>query len=126
MNFLNKSKQKLFITFAFLFALASIYHLAAVFFKIHPDVSGSSAARNILFVIINFICVYGMLKRPAWFIYCFPALLVQQLYSHGSGLINSWNEKGKMDWLSLIVVLILPVIMFFLIKDLKRKKIQRR
>ncbi len=96
--------------------------MAAVFFKVHPDESGSSAARNILFVIINFICVYGMLKRPAWFIYCFLLLLVQQFYSHGSGLIDGWNEIGKMDWLSLIVVLILPVIMFFLVKDLKDKK----
>src|SRR5436309_2141551 len=97
MRLMIKNSPKLFIAFAFLFLLAAIYHLAAVFFKIHPDESGSSASRNILFAVINLICVYGIIKRPKWFVFAFAILLVQQYFSHGISLYDYWTEENKID-----------------------------
>ena len=113
-----KQKQTIFMVFAILFGITALYHLVAVFYNIND----STPIRNLIFVVINTICIYGILKRPKWFVYFFAALFVQQCYSHGTDLYKTWMEKGKLDWISLLDLVILPTILFFLIKDWREKK----
>jgi len=105
--------NKIFIVFAVFFAVSAIYHLVALFFKINT----SPLWRNLLFIVINLLVAYGLLKRPAYFIYLFILLMLQQFYSHGSDLVNLWNLQHKLDWMSLLVFIILPVIFVFLLLD---------
>ena len=83
------------------------------FFKVNT----SPLWRNILFIVINLLVAYGLLKRPSYFLYVFVLLMIQQFYSHGSDLVNLWNIQHKIDWMSLLVIVILPVILIFLILD---------
>jgi hypothetical protein len=110
-------KKIFFIVFAAFFVLSAIYHLVGLF--IH--VNDSPFWRNLLFVVINSFVAWGLLKRPSYFIYLFILLMIQQIYSHGSDLINLWNDHHKLDWLSLLVIVILPVMLVFLIIDRKGK-----
>jgi hypothetical protein len=105
--------NKIFIVFAVFFAVSAIYHLVALFFKINT----SPLWRNLLFIVINLLVAYGLLKRPPYFIYLFILLMIQQFYSHGSDLVNLWNQQHKLDWMSLLVFIILPVIFVFLLLD---------
>ena len=118
MSLTIKQKQNIFIVFAMLFGITTVYHLIAVFFKIND----STQLRNLIFVGINIICIYGILKRPKWFVFFFATLFVQQCYSHGTDLYKIWMEKGKIDWISILDLVMLPTILFFLIEDFKKKK----
>ena len=75
--------------------------------------------------IVNLFVAYCLLKRFLWFIYLFVLLMFQQFYSHGSDLINLWSLQHKIDWMSLLVLVILPTIFVFLILDRlgKRKEL---
>jgi uncharacterized membrane protein YphA (DoxX/SURF4 family) len=73
--------------------------------------------------VINLLVAYGLLKRPSYFLYLFILLMIQQFYSHGSDLVNLWNIQHKIDWMSLLVIVIFPVILIFLILD-KRGKLK--
>ena len=115
-----KRRETIFKVFAVFFLITAIYHMVAVFFKINA----SSIFRNILFMVINLFCVYGLLKRPAYFVYLFCVLLVQQCFSHGKDLLNNWHN-GKIDWISILVLVSMPVMLFYLIKDLKNKKLAK-
>ena len=106
-------KNTLFVVFAIFFIIPAIYHLVAVFYQLNT----SPIWRNLLFVGINLFGAYGVLKRPAYFLYFFAALLLQQFYSHGSDLIDMWDLQHKIDWISLSVLVVMPVIFVFLILD---------
>jgi len=105
--------KKIFIVFAVFFILSAVYHLSAVFLRINE----SPVWRNLLFTAINLFTAYGLLKRPSWFIYLFTVLVIQQFYSHGLDLLNRWNLHHKIDWISLAVLVIMPVIFAFLLAD---------
>lgn len=103
----------IFIVFAVFFILSAVYHLVAVFARVND----SPVWRNLLFTGINLFVAWCLLKRPPWFIYLFAVLLIQQIYSHGSDFLTLWNAQHKIDWMSLGVVLIMPVIFVFLLLD---------
>ena len=113
----TKQTRIIFIVFAIMFGTTAMYHFGAVFFKLND----STQLRNIVFVVINLVCIYGVLKRPLWFIYFFSVLFIQQSYSHGISLFVTY-KSGKMDWISILDLVLLPVILFFLISDLRKKK----
>lgn len=106
-------KNTLFIAFAIFFLVASVYHIVAIFFKINT----SPIWRNILFIFINLFTAWGLWKRPSLFIYFFAALMLQQLYSHGSDLINEWTLQNKIDYISILVLLLMPTIFVLLFLD---------
>lgn len=118
MFFSQKARTVLFKVFAALFFCVAIYHLVSVFYK----TDDSPVWRHLLFVAINLFCVYGFLKRPAYFVYFVALLLVQQYYSHGTHLVNFWIEKRRIDWPDVLVLLLLPVSLICLTEDRKMKK----
>jgi len=115
MIFSDNTRGKLFNGFAVLLALVAIYHFIGVLYK----VDDTPVWRHLLFAGINIFCIYGVLKRPDYFIYFFRLLLVQQYYSHGSYMIKIWQERKQIHWISVLDLLLLPVAFICLIEDHK-------
>jgi len=118
MLFSAKTRAALFIVFAVLATIAALYHLTGVFYTI----DATPGWRHILFVIINLFCVYGVLKRPAFFTWFWGVLLVQQYYSHGLYLLKMWHEQQKIHWISVADLLLLPIVLVCLIEDRRNQK----
>ena len=106
-------KNIIFIIFAVLFIIAALYHIVALFVKVND----SPLWRNLLFTVICLFVAFCLWKRFQWFIYVFFLLMIQQFYSHGSDLISLWQTQHKIDWISVVVLLILPTIFVFLLLD---------
>jgi hypothetical protein len=105
--------KKIFIVFAVFFIISAVYHLVAAFFKVNE----SPVWRNLLFTGINLFAAWGLVKRPPWFILIFFFLMLQQLYSHGTDFINLWQLHHKIDWMSAMVLVMMPSIFVFLLLD---------
>lgn len=110
------AKKFSFVLFALLAFAAALYH---IYGAIKPFDS-TSAWRHILFIGINIICMYGLLKRPVWFVLLFGILTLQQLYSHGLHFITLL-KKGEFIWIDFCVLLLLPLIFVLLLIDKKSK-----
>ena len=115
----EKFRRIIFIVFAVLSLVVAAYHLVAI---INRDAE-SPDWRHALFMAINLFCAYGFLKRPEFFVYFFGLLLVQQLYSHGTYLVEYWNTRNAIHWMSVFVPLLMPVAFIFLINDRKARAI---
>jgi hypothetical protein len=114
---MNKSVvNNLFIGLAILPIFAAFYHFIGIFYKLNS----SPVWRHILFIVINIVCVYGLLNRPLWFIFFFFLLLIQQLYSHGGDILWHWQHEHRIDWISVGVVILMPAIFVLLLWDRKR------
>jgi hypothetical protein len=103
--------------FAGLAVITSTYHTVALFCKVNE----SGFWRNLVFVIIGIFCIYGFLKRPKYFIYFYIILLIQQYYSHGRHLINSLTTEHRIHWISLMVLVFMPLGLIYLWLERKRK-----
>ena len=109
------ARQNLFRFFAILALGAAAYHLAAY---IHPAFSsGGSPARHAVFVVLDVLCAWLLLKRPLWFVFAFAAAAVQVVWSHGTHAWHLLQNEERYDWLSIAVVLTVPVVFFFLAID---------
>ena len=117
MLFSAKTRSVLFVLFAMVFILAAIYHLVLTVYK----VDDTPVWRHLLFVVIDLFCAYGSLKRSKYFLYFIAPLLIQQYYSHGTYLINMWNEKRQIHWISVFDLLLFPIGLICLIEDYKMK-----
>ncbi|MEO7312424.1 MAG: hypothetical protein ABIX01_18625 [Chitinophagaceae bacterium] len=109
----DKKAHSLFYIYAFGFVIVALYHVNRYFFT--P--AAESATRHLVFVGICTICVFGLLKRPAWFLYFFGALTLQQIYGHGSHLLHQWNGLHTVNYIDLGVVVMTPVIFVSLIRN---------
>lgn len=118
MLFSQKSRNVLFKVFAVLASMTAIYHLLGLFYKVDE----SPIWRHLVFVVINLFCIYGILERPKYFVYLVALLLIQQYYSHGTYLINLWNSKKQIHWISIIDLLLLPIALICLFEDSAMKK----
>src|ERR1700709_2714456 len=108
------SRDGFFLVFRIIGVFIGFYHANKYFF---PE--GEDAFRHLVFVGISAIGVYGLWKRPYWFIYFFCALMLQQFYSHGGSAIKQWQIKHTIDWVSIAIVLLMPVIFIALLKEKK-------
>lgn len=117
MLFSEKTRAIFFKVFAALSFFAAIYHFVDVFYKVND----ATIWRHLLFVLINLFCVYGILKRPKYFVYLAALLLIQQYYSHGTYMVNMWIEKKQIHWISVFDLLLLPIGLICLIEDCKMK-----
>lgn len=122
MLFTEKIRKSLFVVFSILTVLIAVYHFLAIFTRFDD----SPVWRHSLFVGINLFCAYGFLKRPKYFVYFTAMLLVQQYYSHGIYLVRLWIDKNQLHWLSVFVLILLPIALICLIDDYKMKKAGNR
>jgi hypothetical protein len=113
----NKASQILFMVFAALAFAAMLYHTVGA---VQPF-DATPAWRHTLFIGICTICIYGLLKRPKWFVWFFGILTVQQLYSHGSHFIKLLQEN-KLNLIDAAVLLLTPLVFILLLLDKKSKQ----
>jgi len=101
--------------------VVALYHVIGIFYPINS----SPPWRHFSFTCVSLFCSYGFAKRPKYFIYFFFLLLVQQYYSHGGYLLSQWFDYGKIDWISLVLLLLLPILFYSLLMDRKSQKAAR-
>ena len=115
---MSRYRPLLFRIAALLAFAAAVYHLIGLFYP----VNAAPAWRHLLFVFIDSLCAYGLIKRPKYFVYFFFLFLVQQFYTHGGRLLSEWNDYHRIDWISISVLIFMPVVFFNLILELKDKR----
>ena len=107
---MNKKKRNiLFVAFAGAALLAAVYHIKEIFYPTET----TPAWRHALFICINIICIYGMLKRPVWFTWFIGLLTLQQWYSHGSYAIKLWQQEHQIHWISIVDIILLPLLLTY-------------
>jgi len=111
-----KHQPKIFIAFAVLAFAAMLYHTIGA---VQPF-DATPVWRHVLFIGICTICIYGLLKRPQWFVWFFAILTIQQLYSHGRHFIQLLQE-GKLNLIDAAVLLLTPLLFILLWRDRKSK-----
>jgi len=98
-----------------LFGVAAIYHLAVILL---PSIDqGSSPERHAVFIAINVAVAVGLFVRPRFFFWLFTALGLQQLHSHGSTLVREWFVAHRLDWQSVLVLVIIPLTWWLLLAE---------
>ena len=116
----KKTLQIIFIVFAVMAFCALVFHVKEIFYpteKTPAIISLYVVCRHFVFVLINCICIYGLLKRPKWFVWFVGLLTLQQWYSHGSYAVELWQTAHKIHWISLGVIVLLPILFILLIFD---------
>jgi hypothetical protein len=115
-NFLRLHTDKIFILAAVVAVFTAIYHMR------YAGVTQQSVMRrHMVFTGINMVLIFLFLKRPAWFVYLFAILTVQQLYSHGSRFMR-YLSNHEIDWLSVGVLVFMPFLLYLLILENRSKK----
>ena len=94
--------------------------LAIVYSQVQTNKTIPNQIKEAKFISINGICIYGFLKRPEWFIWFVGLLTLQQWYSHGSYAIELWQEKHVIYWISVGIIVLMPVAFVLLL--LERRK----
>jgi hypothetical protein len=118
----KKTFNIIFTVFALLACCALIYHVKEIISpskKTFAIISLIGSSRHVVFALINCICIYGILKRPVWFIWFLGLLTLQQWYSHGSYLIEYWRTSHHLHWISLAVIVLMPLLLYLLILEKK-------
>ncbi|MGN6618410.1 MAG: hypothetical protein ACTHJ5_14650 [Ilyomonas sp.] len=113
MTFINAHRNFIIRIITVIFLVAAIYHFVALFVHLND----LPLWRQTLFVFVDLFFALAINYLPGYFLFLFVLLLIEQLYSHGNRLINIWVERKEIDWLSLLVLLFLPLVFFFLFFD---------
>ena len=116
-----KKRDIPFILFALFFLGAAVFHTIGAFTpSLRPDTAQN---RHIIFIFINALSFYFVLRRPFLAIPYFALLTLQQIYSHGSHLLGVWQEQNQIDWIDVGVIILLPLIFVLVTRDvLKRRR----
>jgi uncharacterized membrane protein YfcA len=93
----------------------ALFHITGIFvtFDISPW------WRHLLFACICWFIAYAWIKQFAIQPYFIALLFIQQCTTHGVSVIRTWNDQHKIDWKS-VVILLLLIILF--IRSLTNKK----
>lgn len=103
--------------FAACFGAAALFHGLAI---VWPAIAEPSPDwRHALFVAINAGCALGFLLRPRGFAGLFAILTAQQLWSHGTYLVQVWRSRERVDWASVVVLLAMPLGLTLLLRDVR-------
>ena len=103
-----------YIVFAAMFGVATMYHfIGALGFAFYL----SPQWRHAFWVVVDGGMASAMLHPRPWMIAPLAAITVWSLYSHGWIMFLVWRVTGQIQWLSLAVVIVLPVMLAQLICD---------
>ena len=92
---------------AFLFVGAAFFHASHIVAPEAGDPSGP--LRHTLFVAINLGVAACLWLRPSALRLIFGVLVIQQVASHGSTAWRLWTEHATVDYLSIGVVVVMPL-----------------
>ncbi len=106
--------------FAACFGAAGLFHGLAILW---PAIAEPSPAwRHALFVAINAGCALGFLVRSRGFAGLFAILTAQQLWSHGTYLVEVWRSQRRVDWASVVVLVAMPLGLTLLLRDARGRR----
>jgi hypothetical protein len=86
---------------------AAAFHVVRVLAPLEGDTS--SPLRHALFAVVDALMGVGLLTRPPGFSFWFGLFVLQQVYSHGIAALRAWLDRGAIDVLSLVIVVLLPL-----------------
>jgi hypothetical protein len=112
----KKALNIIFYAFAIISFIAMLCHIKGIFYP----TTLTPAWRHGVFVFINILSIYGVIKRPKWFIWFAAILTLQQWYSHGSFALHLWQTENKIHWISIADIILLSLLLTLLIIE-KRK-----
>lgn len=98
-------KEKTDFLFGMMFCVAALYHFLGIFFKVNE----ASVLRHATFAVIDLYCLYGFLYRHSLFNLFFSVLTAHQLFTHGLYLFTLWNLEQEIHWISLAVLILMPI-----------------
>jgi hypothetical protein len=99
---------------AVVLAAAALFHAVACFVPVAQD---SPPWRHALFALIDAAVALGLIFRPRGFALVFGFLVAQQLLSHGAALWHAFATEGRVDWISVGVLLTLPALLVALLRS---------
>ena len=101
------------------FGVVTLYHLAVI---VRPSFSdGGSRLRHGVFVAVDALVALGLFARPPLFFWFFTALSLQQLQSHGGALFHGWAVMHRIDWQSVLVLLVVPLTWTLLLSEYRHR-----
>jgi hypothetical protein len=89
------------------FALAALYHLAALSIPVFAKIAyspGYSPLRHVTFVILDSLGAFLFLTRPRWFIWPYLILTLQVLQGHGVRAWQTLVQEHHLNWIDAITV----------------------
>lgn len=105
------------------FFAAAIFHAAAL---VKPTIAEPEPAWfHATFVVVNFLLVAGVLRRPRGFTLAFALYMIQQLVEHGTRGFRIAIEEHRLDWASLVSILFVPIVFALLVADARAKRAHR-
>jgi hypothetical protein len=104
-----------------LFVITAGFHVAAI---VSPGLAPDSPPlRHAVFVLVNLLVAVGLLwRRPRSafafaFALVFSLLTLQQIESHGLALVSAFRDEGRIDWVSIGVLLVMPLTAYALLRQ---------
>ncbi|WP_394846346.1 hypothetical protein LZC95_02640 [Pendulispora brunnea] len=99
-------------------ALAPIFVCAALFhvYRVVAPVPDEPTWRHALFIGLNLLIAAGLWYEPRRLLVPFGLLTAQQLMSHGGSLYTVWHMEHAIDWPSIGVLVLMPVVFVLLLR----------
>ncbi len=104
---------------------AAFYHATAIAMPEFGRLAyppGYPLWRHIVFVLIDGNLGWLLLRRPIWLIWPYAALTVQAAASHGGAAWMMWRQNGRIDWISIVVVIGLPLVLGLLYVEWRNRR----
>lgn len=105
---MSRAHEKTFRIVAGLFAVAAVYHAIALAIPAFDEIAYPAAYplwRHVLFIAIDTAFAWLLLERPGWLIWPYSVLTIQVVFSHGGAALSSWQNDGRLDWMSIALVM---------------------
>lgn len=99
--------------FGGIFLLAASYHALGLFIPVNE----AAIEHHALFVVLDLFSAYGFIRRPPYFNVFFALFTCQQYYTHGHDLVSYWTAFHQVHWISVLVLLVMPLALAKLLVD---------
>lgn len=94
--------------FALIFVTAGAHHLYEYFVpELRPEYP---PLRHLVFIVLNLILSFLMLKRTKYFVPVLFVISIHQLYGHGGSLLSGWLNGRSALYPDIVIVLLVPII----------------
>ena len=121
----SPSRHAIFAVLAALSAGAAAYHVAGAVGRLVGDTTPHW--RHALFIAIDVVGVWYLLRRPLPLLPIFGVLVGQQFFSHGGRAMRWWAESARVDAISIGTLVALSVTFVLLTLDARdRSPLVRR
>ena len=101
-------------------ATAAAYHATAIAVPAFARIAyppGYPTWRHVVFVLIDANLAWLLLRRPIWLIWPYSVLTAQVIYSHGGWAWRLWHAHGRIDPISVAMVIGVPLVLGLLVAD---------